>query len=44
MNDLEQEKDESFAVELYNPTDGAQIGKHAKTVVTIINDDGTVFF
>ncbi|CAF1353970.1 unnamed protein product [Adineta steineri] len=39
MNDLEAEKDESFAVELYNPTGGAQIGKHAKTVVTIINDD-----
>ncbi|CAF0903078.1 unnamed protein product [Adineta steineri] len=39
MNDLEAEKDESFSVELYNPTGGAQIGKHAKTVVTIINDD-----
>ena len=39
-DDLEAEKDESFAVELYNPTDGAQLGKHKKTVVTIINDDG----
>lgn len=39
INDLEAEKDESFAVELFNPTGGAQIGKHAKTVVTIINDD-----
>jgi len=40
MNDLEAEKDESFAVELYDPTEGAQLGKHVKTVVTIINDDG----
>ena len=40
MNDLEAEKDESFAVELYNPTGGSQLGKHTKTVVTIINDDG----
>ncbi|CAF3193790.1 unnamed protein product [Rotaria sp. Silwood2] len=39
INDLEVEKDESFAVELYNPTGGAQIGKHGKTVITIINDD-----
>lgn len=39
MNDLEQEKDESFAVELTNPTGGAQLGKRTKTVVTIINDD-----
>ncbi|CAF1276099.1 unnamed protein product [Rotaria sordida] len=39
VDDLEAEKDESFAVELYNSTGGAQIGKHAKTVVTIINDD-----
>ncbi|UJR09574.1 hypothetical protein I4U23_013809 [Adineta vaga] len=39
MDDLEAEKDESFAVELYDPTGGAQIGKHPKTVVTIINDD-----
>ncbi|CAF4621678.1 unnamed protein product [Rotaria sp. Silwood1] len=38
-NDLETEKDESFAVELYDPTGGAQLGKHTKTVVTIINDD-----
>ncbi|CAF0956523.1 unnamed protein product [Adineta ricciae] len=39
INDLEAEKDESFAVELYDPTGGAQIGKHPRTVVTIINDD-----
>jgi solute carrier family 8 (sodium/calcium exchanger) len=41
INDLEAEKDESFAVELYDPTGGASLGKHTKTVVTIINDDGT---
>lgn len=40
INDLEAEKDESFAVELYEPTGGAQLGKHVRTVVTIINDDG----
>ncbi|CAF1534957.1 unnamed protein product, partial [Didymodactylos carnosus] len=39
VNDLEAEKDESFAVELFDPKGGAQLGKHAKTVVTIINDD-----
>lgn len=43
VNDLEAEKDESFAVELYDPTGGAQLGKHTKTVVTIINDDGNYF-
>ncbi len=42
MNDLKAEKDESFAVELYKTTGGAQLGKHVKTVVTIINDDGTM--
>ena len=40
IDDLESEKDESFAIELYNPTGGAQLGKHNRTVVTIINDDG----
>jgi solute carrier family 8 (sodium/calcium exchanger) len=40
IDDLKAEKDESFAVELYDPTDGAQIGKHKKIVVTIMNDDG----
>lgn len=44
MNDLEAEKDESFAVELYEPTGGAQLGKHVRTVVTIINDDGICQF
>ncbi|CAF1399080.1 unnamed protein product [Rotaria sordida] len=38
IKNREAEKDESFAVELYNPTGGVQIGKHPKTVVTIIND------
>ncbi len=43
INDLEAEKDESFAVELCEPiTGGANLGKHVKTVVTIINDDGRV--
>jgi solute carrier family 8 (sodium/calcium exchanger) len=41
MDDLEAEKNESFAVELYEPTGGAQLGKHTRTVVTIINDDGS---
>ncbi|CAF0808717.1 unnamed protein product [Rotaria sordida] len=39
IDDLEAEKDESFAVELYDTTGGAQLGKHSRTVVTIINDD-----
>ena len=43
-NDLEAEKDESFAVEIFEPTGGAQLGKHVRTVVTIINDDGTCQF
>jgi hypothetical protein len=30
-------------VELYEPTGGAQLGKHTRTVVTIINDDGNYF-
>ncbi|CAF3656678.1 unnamed protein product [Rotaria socialis] len=42
MNDLDTEKDETFAVELYNPTGGATIGKHGRTVVTIINDDNYI--
>lgn len=40
VDDHEVEKDESFAVELYDATGGAKIGKHPKTVITIINDDG----
>ncbi|CAF3856523.1 unnamed protein product [Rotaria sp. Silwood1] len=39
VDDFVAEKDESFAVELFNPTGGAKLGKHSKIVVTIINDD-----
>ncbi|CAF3909684.1 unnamed protein product, partial [Rotaria sp. Silwood1] len=39
IDDFEAEKDESFAVELFDPKGGAKLGKHSKTVVTIINDD-----
>ncbi len=40
INDLEAEKNESFAVELYDPTGGASLGNHTKNVVTIRNDNG----
>jgi len=43
INDLEAEKDESFAVELYDATGGATLGTHTRTVVTIINDDGKFY-
>ena len=33
-------KNESFNLELFNPTGGSMLGKFAKTVVTVINDDG----
>ncbi|XP_072167708.1 sodium/calcium exchanger Calx-like [Diadema setosum] len=39
IDDQEYEKDESFEVELSEPTGGAQLGRLKKTVVTIINDD-----
>lgn len=39
INHLEAERDESFAVKLYNPTGGTRIGKHPTTVATISNDD-----
>ncbi|XP_071953755.1 sodium/calcium exchanger 3-like [Antedon mediterranea] len=39
IDDQEYEKDESFQVELFDPTGGAQLGRLKKTVVTIINDD-----
>ncbi|XP_033630178.1 sodium/calcium exchanger 3-like [Asterias rubens] len=39
IDDQEYEKDESFQIELYEPTGGAQLGRLKKTVVTIINDD-----
>ena len=40
IDDQEYEKDESFEVELSDPTGGALLGRLKKTVVTIINDDG----
>ncbi len=43
-NNLQAKNDQSFTVELYDPTDGASLGEHIKTVVTIINDDGQFFF
>ena len=36
----EQERDCSFMVELNAPTDGSELGKMCKTVVTLVNDDG----
>ncbi|XP_038065066.1 sodium/calcium exchanger 3-like isoform X2 [Patiria miniata] len=39
IDDQEYEKDESFQIELFEPTGGAQLGRLKKTVVTIINDD-----
>lgn len=39
IDDGKFEKDESFAIELVETTGGANLGKHRKTVVTIINDD-----
>eukprot|EP00057_Strongylocentrotus_purpuratus_P018304 XP_011672778.1 PREDICTED: sodium/calcium exchanger 3 isoform X3 [Strongylocentrotus purpuratus] len=39
IDDQEYEKDESFEVELFEPTAGSQLGRLKKTVVTIINDD-----
>ncbi len=40
IDDQEYEKDESFQVELSDPTGGAKLGRIKKTVVAIINDDG----
>ena len=39
-DDKEFEKDESFVIELKNPTGGATLGRLQRTVVTIVNDDG----
>ena len=39
IDDMECEKDENFEVELYEPNNGAQLGKITKTAVTITNDD-----
>ncbi|CAF1245693.1 unnamed protein product [Didymodactylos carnosus] len=39
IDDSEKEKDESFSVELVESSTGSKIGRHSRTVVTIINDD-----
>ena len=40
VDDKEFEKDESFLVELSDPTGGSSLGKIKRTIVTIVNDDG----
>lgn len=39
IDDMECEKDENFEVELYEPNNGAQLGKITRTAITITNDD-----
>ena len=39
IDDMECEKDENFEVELFEPNNGAQLGKITKTAITITNDD-----
>ena len=39
IDDKTAEKDESFALELFDPKGGVKLGRVWKTVVTIINDD-----
>ena len=39
IDDYEFEKDESFEIELFEPTGGAKLGKINRTAVTITNDD-----
>jgi hypothetical protein len=39
VNDTVGESQESFTVELSNPTNGAVVGPHSRVVVTILNDD-----
>lgn len=39
LDDQSAEKDESFSIELFDPKGGVKMGRVAKTVVTIINDD-----
>lgn len=36
----EPERDDSFQLELSDTTGGAEIGRLARTIVTIVNDDG----
>ena len=38
-DDQEKEKDESFRVEIFDPTPGAKLGRISKTVVTVVSDD-----
>lgn len=40
MDDKAFEKDETFILELSDPTGGAQLGKITRTVVNLVNDDG----
>lgn len=40
IDDKAFEKDETFILELSDPTGGAQLGKIKRTVVTLVNDDG----
>ena len=39
IDDMECEKDENFEVELFEPNNGAQLGKITRTAVTVTNDD-----
>ena len=41
MDDLDENKDEHFEVELYE-IDGAQLGRNYRIEVTITDDDGKV--
>lgn len=40
INDLLPEKDESFELEIFEPTGGASIGNVNRIVITISSDDG----
>lgn len=42
-DDKQFEKDESFVIELRNPTGGASLGRLQRTIVTIVNDDGKLY-
>ena len=39
-DDKDFEKDETFIIELKDPTGGAKLGRLQSTIVTIVNDDG----
>ena len=43
QKNLQTETDQSFAVELYDPTGGALLGKDIRSVVRILNEDGQFF-